>query len=274
MQLSHPNLAELVCVGLVAPDIYYAYEDFATLAAWVFDPNAQIDQEECVGVLAGIVAGLEYLHEKGVAHGNLTLETVYLACTSGSKGYTPRLGHFGMAGSVFDASYSDSMRMLDTSHTPPRILRCGRNTSLTTVTSQKAVDHEDQTGHARSDILGELENDDIYQLGILIFETCTRRHIVAHLGVGTSSTLKNGCSAGNTGYAQSGVFYDEMVVGMLLSDGLVPNVAKARLPRKIGMLISECISAGSIDKKENEEWKVAKMSAKEAREVLEGLFEV
>lgn len=79
-KLKHPNLAPARGAGRASSFVYHtrAFVPGTTLRAWIGN-NGAIPLARAVEILRGVLAGLEFAHGAGIAHGELKAENVLLA---------------------------------------------------------------------------------------------------------------------------------------------------------------------------------------------------
>jgi eukaryotic-like serine/threonine-protein kinase len=105
-RLSHPNLIRLFGTGkcrLGNLDLVYAVMEYAEENVAQILPNRALSPEETREMLAPVLAGLKYLHEKGLAHGSLK-PTNILAVQDQLKLSSDQVRAFGNPGLALDGS--------------------------------------------------------------------------------------------------------------------------------------------------------------------------
>jgi len=73
-ELSHPNLNRVMAIGRTVEDgreWFYEVEEFAEENLAQVIPERALSADEASGMLGAVVAGLEYLHSKGLVHGGI-----------------------------------------------------------------------------------------------------------------------------------------------------------------------------------------------------------
>lgn len=93
-QIEHPNILPIISSGLAKDHPYRAlrYIESGVLRDHLFEYN---DPRQAVGLVAGIVAGLEKIHTLGYVHGNLKPDNIYL-----DQGMVPLMTDFGLSQSL------------------------------------------------------------------------------------------------------------------------------------------------------------------------------
>lgn len=105
-RLSHPNLIRLFGTGkcrLGNLDLVYAVMEYAEENVAQILPNRALTADETREMLAPVLAGLKYLHEKGLAHGSLR-PTNILAVQDQLKLSSDQVRAFGNPGLAQDGS--------------------------------------------------------------------------------------------------------------------------------------------------------------------------
>jgi hypothetical protein len=110
--LGHPHLLELHELG-ASPDgtpvLIHKLPDGMSLSRWL-EEGQVARPDEAVALIAGLADALDAAHDRGLAHGSLRAEYIYLAREEGSTLGSPRLRGFGQRWLDVHASAASARR--------------------------------------------------------------------------------------------------------------------------------------------------------------------
>ncbi len=146
--LRHPHIVQMIDVGHVqdVPYLVMEYVQGRTLAE-VLKEQGRLEAEPALRILRAIASALDYVHEQGIIHRDVTPGNIMLRATSGDGPEHPVLMDFGLV----------KIRALQTDLTGTNAIGTMQYMSTEQIQSAKTVDHR----------------TDIYALGIIAYEMLT-----------------------------------------------------------------------------------------------------